>query len=363
MQFETAKSSAATQHSPSAALAAASTPRNDEPVAVQDERAEFVAGWNDLGLADHVIPEGISKALFDAREVGSSEPVGAAEAAGLHLSEVEISDLHSTREFIRLLRSKNIDVGKIKASVAYEYELESLQIELVKLQRWIQEKGKRVAILFEGRDAAGKGGAIRRFIEHLNPRAMRVVALPAPTQEEQGQWYFQRYMKQLPNQGEIVFFDRSWYNRAVVEPVNGFCSREQYDRYLQQVPEFEHMLVEDGIVLVKFWFSIDRETQFARFQSRRTNPLKQWKLSPLDDKAQALWDAYTKYKESMFSRTHTSFSPWLIVQANNKRRARLESMRYLLSLLNYSGKDAARVSLIPDPNTITRFHRGAVNTD
>ncbi len=363
MQFETAKPNVATQHSPSEALADASPPRNDEPVAAQDERAEFVAGWNGLGPENRVIPEGISKALFDSRESGSVEHAGDAGSAGLHLSEEEISDLHSTRDFIRLLRSKNIDVGKIKASVAYEYELESLQIELVKLQRWIQEKGKRVAILFEGRDAAGKGGAIRRFIEHLNPRAMRVVALPAPTQEEQGQWYFQRYMKQLPNQGEIVFFDRSWYNRAVVEPVNGFCSREQYDRYLQQVPEFEHMLVEDGVVLVKFWFSIDRETQFARFESRRTNPLKQWKLSPLDDKAQELWDAYTKYKESMFSRTHTSFSPWMIVQANNKRHARLESMRYLLSLLNYSGKDDARVSLIPDPNTITRFHRGAVKTD
>ena len=189
-------------------------------------------------------------------------------------------------DFIRLLRSKNLDISKIKTAVAYEYELESLQIELVKLQRWIQETGRRLAILFEGRDAAGKGGTIRRFIEHLNPRAMRVIALPAPTEEERGQWYFQRYMKQLPNRGEIVFFDRSWYNRAVVEPVNGFCTREEYERYLQQVPEFEHMLVEDGVVLVKFWFSIAKDVQSVRFESRRRNPLKQWKLSPLDAKRQ-----------------------------------------------------------------------------
>jgi polyphosphate kinase len=363
MSFETTKPSAAARRSTSQSLVAESLPGADEPAGGTNERAEFVAGWEGPGQENRAVPERISKALFDDREVDRSEQVEAAESVGLHLSEEEISDLHSTRDFIRLLRSKSIDVGKIKASVAYEYELESLQIELVKLQRWIQEKGKRVAILFEGRDAAGKGGAIRRFIEHLNPRAMRVVALPAPTKEERGQWYFQRYMKQLPNEGEIVFFDRSWYNRAVVEPVNGFCTREQYERYLQQVPEFEHMLVEDGVVLVKFWFSIDRETQFARFESRRTNPLKQWKLSPLDDKAQDLWEVYTKYKESMFSRTHTSFSPWMIVQANNKRRARLESMRYLLSILNYSGKDDARVSLIPDPNTIARFHRGAVKTD
>ncbi|MFN0051033.1 MAG: polyphosphate kinase 2 [Planctomycetales bacterium] len=264
---------------------------------------------------------------------------------------------------MQLLRSKRVNVGKIRAAVNYEYELESLQIELVKLQRWIQEEGKRVAILFEGRDAAGKGGTIRRFIEHLNPRAMRVVALPAPTQEERGQWYFQRYMKQLPNAGEIVFFDRSWYNRAVVEPVNGFCTPDQYDRFLVQVPEFEHMLVEDGVILVKFWFSISREIQVQRFESRLRNPLKQWKLSPLDARAQDLWDDYSRYKETMFSRTHTSYSPWIIVQANNKRHARLESIRHVLSLLNYSGKTKARVSLIPDPNVVTRFHRGAAKID
>ena len=262
-----------------------------------------------------------------------------------------------------MLRGKKLKVGQIKDAIRYENELESLQIELVKLQRWIQEEGKRLAIIFEGRDAAGKGGTIRRFIEHLNPRCMRVVALPKPTEEERGQWYFQRYMRQLPNKGEIVFFDRSWYNRGIVEPVNGFCTRPEYERFMQQVPEFEHMLVEDGVIIVKFWFSISREVQLARFESRRDNPLKQWKLSPLDGKAQDLWDSYTKYKETIFSRTHTSFSPWIIVKANDKKRARLESIRYVLSLIDYEGKDNSRVSLFPDPNIVTRFHRGAVKID
>lgn len=275
----------------------------------------------------------------------------------------ELSDLHSSREFIQLLRSKNVDVRRIMSAVDYENELEQLQVELVKAQRWIQETGKRVAILFEGRDAAGKGGTIRRFTEHLNPRAMRVVALPKPTDEEQGQWYFQRYMRQLPNRGEIVFFDRSWYNRAVVEPVNGFCSQDQYERFMRQIPEFEHMLLEDGLVLVKFWFSISKEVQTARLESRRKNPLKQWKLSPLDGKAEELWDEYTRYKEIMFGRTHTSFSPWLIVKANNKRKARLESIRYVLSILEYAGKRDARVSLVTDPNIVTRFHRAARRED
>jgi polyphosphate kinase 2 len=279
------------------------------------------------------------------------------------LTREELTDLHSSRELIQLLRSKNVDVGKIKNAMKYEYELECLQVELVKMQHWIQTESKRLAILFEGRDAAGKGGTIRRFIEHLNPRAMRVVALPKPTEEEQGQWYFQRYMKQLPNCGEIVFFDRSWYNRAVVEPVNGFCTPDDYERYMRQVPEFEHMLVEDGVLLVKFWFSISREVQAARFSSRKTNPLKQWKLSPLDGKAQDLWDAYTRYKEIMFSRTHTSFSPWIIVKANNKRHARLETIRYVLSILDYPGKATTKVAVIPDPNIITRFHRSAIKVD
>ncbi len=279
------------------------------------------------------------------------------------LSAEELQQLADSREFFSLLEEKQFDIGKIKAVFKYERELRALQVELVKMQRWVQEKSKRIAILFEGRDAAGKGGTIRRFAEHLNPRAMRIVALPKPTEEERGQWYFQRYMKQLPNRGEIVFFDRSWYNRAVVEPVNGFCGQEEYEQFMRQVPEFEHMLVEDGVILVKFWFSISKDEQLARFQSRKTNPLKQWKLSPLDEKAQELWDEYTRYKEVMFSRTHTSFSPWIIVKANNKRKARLESIRYTLSNLEYDGKSKAEVALSPDPNIVTRFHRSVVKLD
>lgn len=273
------------------------------------------------------------------------------------LTQEELRTLLRSRDFLRLLKRKNIDVRSVRAALRYELELRALQVELVKMQRWIQESGARLAILFEGRDAAGKGGTIRRFAEHLNPRAMRVVALPKPTDEETGQWYFQRYMRQLPNQGEIVFFDRSWYNRAVVEPVNGFCTREQYKRYLRQVPEFEHMLVEDGIIIVKFWFSISKEEQQRRFDSRRHNPLKHWKLSPIDERAQELWDQYSYYKEQMFSKTHTSFSPWVIVQANDKKQARLESIRYVLNYCDYTGKHEAPTHLAPDPTVVMRFHR------
>ncbi len=279
----------------------------------------------------------------------------------LHLED--LLGIKSQKSFLRKLQKKNIKTKKISRILKYEEDLEKLQIEMVKFQRWVQENNRRVAIIFEGRDAAGKGGTIRRFMEHLNPRAMRVVALPKPTEEETGQWYFQRYAKQLPNRGEIVFFDRSWYNRAVVEPVMGFCTDEQYDQYMRQVPEFEHMLYEDGITVIKFWFSISKEEQLKRFKSREKNPLKQWKLSPIDAKAQELWDKYKYYKEWMFSKTHTTFSPWVIVKANKKRKARLESMRYVLSSLDYEGKDDSAISLFPDPNIVMRFHRSAINLD
>ena len=279
---------------------------------------------------------------------------------------VNIEDLlgvKSQKKFLEKLQKKNITTKKIEKIFRYEEDLEKLQIELVKFQRWVQDTKQRVAIIFEGRDAAGKGGAIRRFIEHMNPRAMRVVALPKPTEEETGQWYFQRYAKQLPNEGEIVFFDRSWYNRAVVEPVMGFCTKKQYKQFLRQVPEFEHMLYEDGITLIKFWFSISKEEQQKRFESRMGNPLKQWKLSPIDQKAQKMWDKYTHYKQLMFSRTHTTFSPWIIVGANTKKTARLESIRYVLSRCDYQEKNNAVTHLIPDPNIIQRFHRSAINLD
>jgi polyphosphate kinase 2 len=256
--------------------------------------------------------------------------------------------------------------GSIKKAlrlVEYEEELRKLQIELIKLQNHIYETKQRVMVIFEGRDAAGKGGAIKRFTEHLNPRKYRVVALPAPTEVEKGQWYFQRYFKHLPDPGEIVFFDRSWYNRAIVEPVFGFCTQEEYRKFLQQVPEIESNLIDDGIILIKFWFSISKETQKKRFEERRRNPLKQWKLSAIDKKAQKMWDKITKYKEEMFSKTHTTYSPWIIVNSNNKKMARLESIRYLLSQIDYPGKEKAPVSLHPDPEIVSRYHRKNIQLD
>lgn len=285
------------------------------------------------------------------------------EKSDFNLTEADMRLINSRDGLIQLLRANHIKWKPALEMLRYETELRDLQVELVRMQRWVQEKGKRIAILFEGRDAAGKGGAIRRFTEHLNPRAMRVVALPKPTPQERGQWYFQRYVHQLPNPGEIVFFDRSWYNRAVVEPVNGFCTEEEYKRFLQQVPEFEHMLYEDGVTLIKFWFSISKDEQFRRFESRRHNPLKQWKISPIDDRAQDLWDAYTRYKVEMFSKTHTAFSPWMIVSANDKKKARMESIRYVLSQLPYKAKGESDVRINPDPNLITRYHRASTTLD
>ena len=283
--------------------------------------------------------------------------VGKTLQRNVNVTREELSEI-STRDGLRaLLESKNINVRKTLVKLRYEQELEKLQIELVKLQRSVQLEGRRVAIIMEGRDAAGKGGTIRRFIEHLNPRSARVVALPKPTEVQKGQWYFQRYVEQLPNPGEIVFFDRSWYNRAVVEPVMEFCTPRQYKTFMQQVPEFEHMLYEDNIEIVKFWFSISKGVQEERFQSRRVNPLKQWKISPVDDRAQENWDIYTKYKEKMFSKTHTAYSPWVIVKSNDKKLARLESMRFVLSKLDYEGKDDPCTSLAPDPDIVQRYHR------
>ncbi|MCP3911254.1 MAG: polyphosphate kinase 2 [Actinomycetia bacterium] len=281
----------------------------------------------------------------------------------VRLTAEDLAAVNTQEGLLELLNTKKISVRKALVKLRYEQELERLQIELVKLQRSVQIEGRRVAILFEGRDAAGKGGTIRRFIEHLNPRTAKVAALAKPTEVEQGQWYFQRYTQQLPNPGEIVFFDRSWYNRAVVEPVMGFCTDQQYRVFLKQVPEFEHMLYEDGVELIKFWFSISQEVQAQRFDSRRKDPLKQWKLSPVDAEAQERWEVYTRYKEEMFSKTHTSFSPWAIVRSNDKKKARLESMRHVLAQLDYDGKDDPGTSLAPDPDIILRYHRSNASLD
>jgi polyphosphate kinase 2 len=273
----------------------------------------------------------------------------------------ELSNLKSKRDLETLYTSKNLNPKKLLETIKYEEELEKLQAELVRLQQWVVAENKRVAILFEGRDSAGKGGTIRRFTEHLNPRNIRVVALTKPTDVEQSQWYFQRYINELPNKGEIVFFDRSWYNRAVVEPVNGFCTEDQYKVFMQQVTEYENMLIEDGLILIKFWFSISKDEQLRRFKSRMTDPLKQWKISPVDMEAQQKWDIYTKYKEQMFSRTHSTLSPWILISSNNKQKARLESIRYVLSILDYKGKEKSKIGLIPNEKIVARYHRSIVS--
>ncbi len=263
----------------------------------------------------------------------------------------------SKKELLEIIHNKNIIIDDVLETVNYENEKRLLQIELVKLQQWIKKYNKRVAVIFEGRDAAGKGGNIRRFMEHLNPRSTRLVALSKPTDVEQGQWYFRRYIQHLPNPGEIVFFDRSWYNRAVVEPVMGFCSDHQYNQFMLQLPEFEHMLYEDGVVIIKFWLSITKDEQAKRFNSRIDNPLKRWKFSEVDKKGQDLWNEYTKYKELMFSKTHTNFCPWIIVKTNVKYTARLECMRYVLSQFDYEGKEDKSNHLFSDPNVIMKYYR------
>ena len=269
------------------------------------------------------------------------------------------------QEFLKLIKS-DISPAKLEEilyDLDYQEQLYKLQAELVNLQKWVTKNKKRVCIIFEGRDASGKGGSIRRMTEHLNPRARRVVALSKPTEVEQGQWYFRRYIKEMPNPGELVFFDRSWYNRAVVEPVMGFCTKEQYNKFMIHVPEFENMLYEDGILLIKFWFSVTKEEQLKRFESRLASPLKRWKFSPVDQEGQNKWDIYTHYKDQMFAKTNTAFSPWIIIKTNNKKEARLESLRYLLSRFEYEGKGNAGATLLTDPNIVQRYHRNLKKTD
>ena len=279
------------------------------------------------------------------------------------LSESDLAKVNTREELLDLLEQKNHPLaGEMRAYQTYRDELKGLQIELLKFQEWVVKNNKRIAILYEGRDAAGKGGAIRRFRMHLNPIHLRVVALNKPTAIEQGQWYFRRYIKELPNAGEIVLFDRSWYNRAVVEPVMGFATDAQYNRFMTQVTEFENMLHEEDTTVIKFWFSISKKEQRERFNDRILNDLKRWKFSPVDRKGQALWDEYTYYKEQMFSRTHTSFCPWVIVRANVKRQARIESIRYVLSRFEYDGKSESSVSTLVNPDIVQRYHR-SLNQD
>ncbi|MFI1921318.1 MULTISPECIES: polyphosphate kinase 2 [unclassified Streptomyces] len=230
----------------------------------------------------------------------------------------------------------------------YERTKRVLQIEMLKLQRWVNDTGARLVVICEGRDAAGKGGTIQRFTERLNPRGAKIVALGKPTEQEKGQWYFQRYVDHLPGPGEIVFFDRSWYNRAGVERVMGFCTQQAYDLFLKQCPLFEEMLVEDGVILVKFWFSVSRTEQRTRFAIRQVDPVRQWKLSPTDVASLDRWDEYTTAKVEMFRVTDTAHAPWTVVKSNDKRRGRLEAMRSLLHRIDYAAKDPEAVGS-PDP--------------
>jgi polyphosphate kinase 2 len=230
---------------------------------------------------------------------------------------------------------------------AYEKELERLQVELVTMQRWIGETGTRVVVLFEGRDAAGKGGAIKRIVQYLNPRSARVVALPQPSEREKGQWYFQRYIERLPTAGEMVFFDRSWYNRAGVERVMGYCTDEQYELFLQQVPVLERMLVDDGIILIKYWFSVSDKEQQRRFKSRLKDPMRRWKLSPTDLESITRWEDYSRAKDAMFEATDTPVAPWWTIDSDDKRAARLNAIAHLLSQVPYESTE-------PEPVTIPK---------
>ena len=236
---------------------------------------------------------------------------------------------------------------------AYEKQKYRLQVELLKLQAWVKQTGQKVVILFEGRDAAGKGGTIKRFMEHLNPRGARVVALEKPSEVERGQWYFQRYVQHLPTAGEIVLFDRSWYNRAGVERVMGFCTNDEYNEFMRQAPEFERNLVRSGVHVVKFWFSVSREEQRRRFKEREAHPLKQWKLSPIDKASLDKWDDYTRAKEAMFFHTDIAEAPWTVVKSDCKKRARLNAMRYVLHQLPYTNKDLDKIGQL-DPLLVGR---------
>lgn len=253
---------------------------------------------------------------------------------------------------------RKLDKRKVFADANYPYEnkmarkeyedlKQELQIELLKMQNWVKDTGQRILILFEGRDAAGKGGTIKRMMEHMNPRGARVVALEKPGEEELGQWYFQRYIKHLPSEGEIVMFDRSWYNRAGVERVMKFCKSSDYLEFMRQAPELERMLVRSGITLHKFWFSVSRNEQFRRFQERQHDPLKQWKLSPVDLASLDKWEDYTEAKEAMFFYTDTADAPWTVIKSDCKKRARINAMRFLLHNLNYPNKNT-KIALPPD---------------
>ncbi|MEN8798047.1 MAG: polyphosphate kinase 2 [Flavobacteriaceae bacterium] len=255
--------------------------------------------------------------------------------AASRLSEEDLQLLNTPLGLRSLFADKKTNPAKAVRLAKHELEFKRLQAEVIKLQNWVIARKKKVVIIFEGRDAAGKGGAIRRITAHINPRQFRIVALPKPTAEEQGQWYFQRYVNQLPKPGEIVFFDRSWYNRAVVEPVNGFCTKPQYQSFMEQVNSFERMILDSDTYLIKFYFSITKEEQAMRFKEIKSNPLKKWKMTAVDMRAQELWEEYTAFKLKMFENTNLAHSPWVIIDADKKSEARIEALRYIIDTIPY----------------------------
>ncbi|MFY9242428.1 MAG: polyphosphate kinase 2 [Polaribacter sp.] len=252
------------------------------------------------------------------------------------LSDADINKLNTKKGLVALLSKEPLSIGKALRYINYVKKLKKLQVELIRMQTWAINNNERIIIVFQGRDAAGKGGAIRRLTERINPRHMRIVALPKPSDDEQTQWYFQRYVEQFPKAGEMVFFDRSWYNRAVVEPVNDFCTQEEYKIFMNQVNDFERMILESGIHLVKIYMSISKKEQAKRFADIKSDPLKQWKMTKIDEKAQILWDQYTEYKNAMFDKTNTPISPWKIIRANRKTDARVNVINHILKSIPYN---------------------------
>ena len=354
-------------------------PRVDAPALVAD--GDVPPDLSPAGI-EHYVVEGstssaVSTTLHAVREILSAAPDGdlaevarwidavlrgtspdEAAAVGLLLAnqdQLVFADLPSAddSELSKDWRSGGYPYRNLMSRKAYEGAKYELQVELLKLQAWVKDSGERVVLVFEGRDAAGKGGTIKRFMEHLNPRGARVVALEKPSESERGQWYFQRYVQHLPTAGEIVLFDRSWYNRAGVERVMGFCSDDEYDEFLRQVPDFEHSLTRSGVHLLKFWFSVSRAEQRRRFRERERHPLKQWKLSQIDLASLDRWADYTLAKETMFLHTDTSEAPWTVIKSDDKKRARLNTLRYVLHTLPYEGKDVARIGAL-DPLLVGR---------
>lgn len=320
------------------------------------QEAQAVAIADILGLKGPLPEphEETLKAVADIIEGASLDDVAELKKALLHWKQFEKGRTVSKDEaLVDDWRSAPYPYKNRLSRKTYEKQKYYLQVELLKLQAWIKKTRQRVVIIFEGRDAAGKGGTIKRFMEHLNPRGSRVVALEKPTETEQGQWYFQRYIKHLPTHGELVLFDRSWYNRAGVERVMGFCTDQQHQDFLRQAPELERNLVGSGVHIIKFWFSVSREEQQRRFKERELHPLKRWKLSPIDLASLEKWDEYTAAKETMFFHTDHSECPWVVIKSNCKKRARLNAMRYVLNAFDYEGKDINNIGAT-DPLVVSR---------